>query len=166
MTRPRPTGSRWRSWARDRLWLALKPIWPDDRAHLPFAEIADWFAAYVYLPKLRDRVVLETAIRDAVAKLDPQFGYADRFDEATGKYRHLIWANTPPMITPAAALLVREAEAKKQLPRKLRSGRQTRAAPRLLDRPRRPDAGPTPGPDLPASPVGSTARSKSTWSVP
>ena len=52
----------------ERLWLALKPIWPDDRPHLPIAEIADWFAAYVYLPKVRDRVVLEGAIRDAVGK--------------------------------------------------------------------------------------------------
>ncbi len=69
----------------ERLWLALKPIWPDDRAHLPISEIADWFAAYVYLPKLRDRVVLEGSIRDAVAKLDPQFGYADSYDDATGE---------------------------------------------------------------------------------
>jgi hypothetical protein len=30
----------------------------------------------LYLPKLRDRVVLETAIRDALAKLDPKFAYS------------------------------------------------------------------------------------------
>ena len=48
------------------------------------------------MPKLRDRVVLETAIRDAVAKLDPSFGYADRFDEAAGGYRNLVWAKNPP----------------------------------------------------------------------
>ena len=41
--------------------------------------MTDWFAAYVYLPRLRDRVVLESAIRDAVAKLDAQFGYADAY---------------------------------------------------------------------------------------
>ena len=35
--------------------IALSPIWPEDRPHLPIAEIADWFATYVYLPKLRDR---------------------------------------------------------------------------------------------------------------
>ena len=38
-----------------RLWLHLKPLWPEDRPHLPIAEIAEWFASYVYLPKLRDR---------------------------------------------------------------------------------------------------------------
>jgi hypothetical protein len=36
---------------------------------LPVAGIAEWFATYVYLPKPRDRVVLETAL----ARLDPKF---------------------------------------------------------------------------------------------
>jgi len=69
----------------DRLWLALKPIWPDDRPHLSLSEIGDWFAAYVYLPKVRDRVVLDTAIKDAVAKFDPHFGFAESYDEASGR---------------------------------------------------------------------------------
>jgi hypothetical protein len=43
------------------------------------------------LPKLRDGVVFQAAIRDTVAKLDPTFGCADGFDEATGRYRNLIW---------------------------------------------------------------------------
>ncbi|WP_296697115.1 DUF499 domain-containing protein [Thiocapsa sp. UBA6158] len=98
----------------ERLWIALKPIWPEDRPHLPLTEIADWFASYVYLPRLRDRVVLETTIRDAVAKLDPEFGYADSFDEATGHYRNLVWAKNPPELPPATAVLVRAAEARVQ----------------------------------------------------
>lgn len=99
----------------ERLWHALKPIWPDDRPHLAIAEIADWFAAYVYLPKVRDRVVLESSIRDAVGKLDPQFGYAEGFDEATGKYQKLIWAKNPPDFISPMAMIVREAEAQNQL---------------------------------------------------
>ncbi|RWQ65486.1 DUF499 domain-containing protein [Mesorhizobium sp.] len=99
----------------ERLWHALKPIWPDDRPHLTVAEVADWFAAYVYLPKVRDKVVLESSIRDAVAKLDPQFGYADGFDEPTGKYHKLIWAKNPPEFASPTAMIVREAEAQKQL---------------------------------------------------
>jgi hypothetical protein len=55
----------------ERLWLALKPIWPDDRPHLRISEVSEWFASYVYLPKLRDGVVLQAAIRDTVAKLEP-----------------------------------------------------------------------------------------------
>ena len=99
----------------DRFWHALKPIWAEDRPHLRVAEIADWYSTYVYLPKVRDRVVLEGAIRDAVGKLDPQFGYADGFDEATGQYRNLIWAKNPPESPSADAVLVRAAEALAQL---------------------------------------------------
>lgn len=97
------------------LWLALEPIWPQDRPHLSFAEVADWFWCFVYLPKLRDGVVLQAAIREAVAKLDPTFGYADSFDQTTGRYRNLIWAKNPPEIIPPSALLVRAAEALEQL---------------------------------------------------
>jgi hypothetical protein len=99
----------------DSLWLRLKPIWPDDRAHLPVAEVAEWFGTYVYLPKVRDRVVLEVSIRDAVAKLDPQFGYADGFGTATRRYRNLVWGRNPPELLPEGAVLVRAAEALKQL---------------------------------------------------
>ena len=91
----------------DALALHLKPLWPDDRAHLGVGEVADWFASYVYLPKLRDRLVLEGAIRDAVGKLDPSFGYADRFDEESGAYFGLAWAKTPPDTFPPTAVLVR-----------------------------------------------------------
>jgi predicted AAA+ superfamily ATPase len=101
----------------ERLWLALKPIWPDDRPHLAVSEVANWFVSYVYLPKLRDGVVLQTAIRDSVAKLDPTFGYADSFDESAGRYRNLIWAKNPPDIMPPTAVLVRAAEALDQLKR-------------------------------------------------
>ncbi|RWN59320.1 hypothetical protein [Mesorhizobium sp.] len=64
---------------------------------------------------MRDRVVLEGSIRDAVAKFDPQVGYAEGFDEATGKYHKLIWAKNPPEFLPPTAMIVRKAEAQKQL---------------------------------------------------
>ena len=91
----------------DALWLHLKPLWPEDRPHLAISEVADWFAAYVYLPKLRDRVVLETAIRDAVAKLDPAFGYADGYDEATASYTGLVVAKSAPVMLLPSAVIVR-----------------------------------------------------------
>jgi len=91
----------------DALALHLIPLWPDDRQHLPIAEVADWFASYAYLPKLRDRVVLENAIRDAVGKLDPAFGYADAFDDVSGSYAGLAWAKSAPDIFPQSAVLVR-----------------------------------------------------------
>jgi hypothetical protein len=42
--------------------------------------------------KLRDRVVLETSIRDAKGEFDAPFGYAEGFDETTGEYAGLIYA--------------------------------------------------------------------------
>ena len=93
----------------------LAELWPADRPHLRVAEIAEWFATYVYLPKLRDRVVLETAIRDALAKLDPKFAYAEAFDEATGKYAGLLWQKAPVGPMPPTALLVRPEIAVAQL---------------------------------------------------
>jgi uncharacterized protein len=91
----------------DALWLHLMPLWPEDKPHLGVGEVADWFSSYVYLPKLRDRVVLDGAIRDAVGKLDPAFGYADRFEEATGTYVGLVWAKSPPELISSSAVIVR-----------------------------------------------------------
>ena len=98
----------------DALALHLKPLWPDDRPYLGISEVADWFASYAYLPKLRDRVVLENAIRDAVGKLDPAFGYADSFDEAAGRYVGLAWAKGAPDLFPSTAVLVRSEVAAAQ----------------------------------------------------
>jgi hypothetical protein len=98
----------------DRLWLALKPIWPEDRPHLPLAEVEEWFASYVYLPKVKDSVVLVGAIRDAVSQLDPMFGFAESFDNATGRYGGLVWAKAPPEFLPSAAVLVSKAAVRAQ----------------------------------------------------
>ena len=42
--------------------------------HLAIVEITEWFSAHAYLPKLRDRVVRETSIHDAIGKFDAAFG--------------------------------------------------------------------------------------------
>lgn len=91
----------------DTLWLHLEPLWPADQPHLRLADVIEWFAAYVYLPKLRDRVVLEGAIRDGVAKLDARFGFADAWDEAANQYHGLAWAKALPLTLPETAVLVR-----------------------------------------------------------
>ncbi|MGH6680818.1 MAG: DUF499 domain-containing protein, partial [Bradyrhizobium sp.] len=93
------------------LWLALGPIWPADRPRLLLTEVAGWFAEYCYLPKLRDKVVLQAAIREAAGRLAPDFGYADGYDEATALFRNLVWARHPPDIPAPTAVLVRAAEA-------------------------------------------------------
>jgi hypothetical protein len=99
----------------DSFWHLLKPLWPDEKPHLSVAEVAEWFGTYVYLPKLRDRVVLEGAIRDAVGKLDPSFGFASSFDADRNRYIDLLWGRTPPEIMPQTALLVRSEVARAEL---------------------------------------------------
>jgi len=66
--------------------LQLQRLWAEDRPRLGVGEVADWFAAYAYLPKLRDRVALETAVREALSTLDPSFACADAFDSGVGRY--------------------------------------------------------------------------------
>lgn len=141
----------------DNLWNELKKIWPDDRAHLAVSEIAEWFASYVYLPKLKDAVVLQLALREGVAKLDPAFGYADDFDAAAGRYRNLIWARTPPDIFPAGALIVRAAEAQEQILRATAAqpAGATAASPSVTTAIGQPTSGGAaqPTPPAPAAPV-------------
>jgi hypothetical protein len=81
---------------------------------LPLAEVEEWFASYVYLPKVKDSVVLVGAVRDAVSQLDPKFGFAESFDNATGRYGGLVWAKAPPEFLPSAAVLVSEAAVRAQ----------------------------------------------------
>jgi len=96
------------------LWLSLKDLWPPDRAHLGLAEVAEWFGKYVHLPRLRDRSVLEAAVRDATGKLDPRFGYAEALEPDGTTYRGLLWATPAPDMLPTTAVLVRAAEAQAQ----------------------------------------------------
>jgi hypothetical protein len=122
----------------------LDELWPAERVHLPIAEIAEWFATCVYLPKLRDRVVLENAIRDALAKLDPRFAYAESFDEGSGKYAGLMWQKAPVGPMPQTALLVRPETAVAQL--------RAAAPPRQMELGPGPEGGPEPPPPLPLGP--------------
>jgi predicted AAA+ superfamily ATPase len=101
----------------ENLWLALESVWPADSPHLAVREVAEWFSKFVYLPRIRDRTVLEAAIRDAVGRLDPRFGFADAVEADGLTYRGLCWGKPPPEMFSSTALLVRAAEAVAQLGR-------------------------------------------------
>ena len=53
----------------------LQKLWPDDESHLSIASVRDWFATFVYLPRLRDDATLK---RCALEKLcgDVTYSYA------------------------------------------------------------------------------------------
>ena len=66
------------------------PLWRGD--HVAVRQLAEDFARYVYLPRLRDPEVLAAAVQDGLGLLlwrQESFAYADSFDEATHRYRGL-----------------------------------------------------------------------------
>ena len=68
------------------LMQSLAPIWPAERPHLTIEDIRDWFASYVYLPRLRDEATLDGALQRLVENLADPFAYASGFDEESGAY--------------------------------------------------------------------------------
>jgi predicted AAA+ superfamily ATPase len=65
-------------------------LWRGD--HVPVRQLAEDFARYPYLPRLKEPAVLLAAVRDGVGLLSwaqESFAYADSFDEAAKRYRGL-----------------------------------------------------------------------------
>ena len=66
------------------------PLWRGN--HVAVKRLAEDFARYVYLPRLKDSSVLVGAVLDGIGFLtweEETFAYADSFDELTGRYRGL-----------------------------------------------------------------------------
>ncbi len=73
-----------------RMELDRVPLWRGD--HVEVKQLAEDFARYLYLPRLKDTSVLIGAIRDGMTLLTWQqesFAFADSFDESAGRYRGL-----------------------------------------------------------------------------
>jgi hypothetical protein len=73
-----------------RMSLDRVPLWRNN--HVAVRQLAEDFARYVYLPRLKDSSVLVGAVRDGLGLLtwaEESFGFADSFDEEMGRYRGL-----------------------------------------------------------------------------
>jgi predicted AAA+ superfamily ATPase len=73
-----------------RMELDRVPLWRGD--HVAIEQLAEDFAKYLYLPRLKDSSVLIGAIRDGFALLTwarESFAFADSFDDSDGRYRGL-----------------------------------------------------------------------------
>lgn len=73
-----------------RMELDRIPLWRGD--HVLVRDLADFFAQYLYLPRLRSSDVLLAAIQDGVQSIaweSDGFGYADGFDPERERYRGL-----------------------------------------------------------------------------
>ncbi len=80
------------SFAPTRLRMELDgvPLWRGE--HVAVKQVVEDFASYLYLPRLKNSVVLLDAIRDGVSLLTwahDSFGLADSFDAAAGRYKGL-----------------------------------------------------------------------------
>ena len=69
---------------------SLEPIWPENRNHIPIKDIRDWFASYVYLPRLRDEATLDGAIQRLVSDLAAPYVFASAFDDEKGDYAGVV----------------------------------------------------------------------------
>ena len=76
--------------SRLRLELDNVPLWRGD--HVSVKQLAEDFARYLYLPRLRNAQVLVDVIYEGIALLSWQqdsFAYADSFNEEVKRYRGL-----------------------------------------------------------------------------
>jgi hypothetical protein len=79
-----------------RLELDRIPLWKGD--HVAVKDLTDWFAQYLYLPRLRGSDVLIESIRDGVKAItwaQDSFAYADRFDAAAAEDRRFVLVIPP-----------------------------------------------------------------------
>ena len=64
----------------------LQKLWPDDEPHLAITTLRDWFATYVYLPRLRDDTILKEALGNLCGDATYPYAYAAGVD-AEGVYQ-------------------------------------------------------------------------------
>jgi predicted AAA+ superfamily ATPase len=107
------------SFAATRLRMELDriPLWRGD--HVSVKQLAEDFARYIYLPRLKDSSVLLGAIQDGVSLLTWEqdgFAYADSFDESEGRYRGLRYGQIISVTdASSSSLLVKGKVARKQI---------------------------------------------------
>ena len=93
------------------------PLWRGD--HVAIKQLAEDFARYLYLPRLKDSSVLLGAVRDGAALLTWEqdgFAFADSFDEGAGRYRGLRGGQQASLAdADTPGLLVKPAIARGQL---------------------------------------------------
>ena len=92
-----------------------KWLWRD-KDHVSVGELAQWFARYLYLPRVVNRAVVEGAIRDGMLQMliDDTFAVASSYDEASGRYRNLVMRGAIGVLD-NGSLVVKPEVAKRQI---------------------------------------------------
>jgi hypothetical protein len=90
-------------------------LWRDQK-HLSTRQLWEWFATYLYLPRLRDAEVLRRAIEDAIGGLvNDTFAYAERYDEELGRYIGLKVTGGGSVIIDSQSVIVKTDVASAQI---------------------------------------------------
>jgi predicted AAA+ superfamily ATPase len=100
----------------DTLMAELGKVWDEKLPHIEIATLLDWFASYVYLPRLRDDATLVASIEKLVAKIEHPVAFAQSFDKATGKYQGISRWGVGLGAKIATGLLVRPSALPAQAP--------------------------------------------------
>jgi hypothetical protein len=99
-----------------RLELDRVPLWRGDHVHL--RQLWEDFPRYLYLPRIRDSQVLESAVRDGVGKLlweSDGFAIAEGWDDAKKRHVGLRAGESGGFQVDGSTLIVRPDVARRQL---------------------------------------------------
>jgi predicted AAA+ superfamily ATPase len=100
-----------------RIELDRVPLWRE--GHVSIKQLAEDFARYIYLPRLRDMAILIAAIQDGVKLItweQDSFAFAESYDTESGRYRGLRQCQSITVKgVDAPGLLVHPEVARKQL---------------------------------------------------
>ena len=93
------------------------PLWRGD--HVSVKQLADDFAQFCYLPRLKDTDVLLGAIQNGVSAMlwrNDTFAYADSYDDEAKRYRGLVCGRQMSIMSSSmSGLVVRSNVAEKQM---------------------------------------------------
>ncbi|MCY4055150.1 MAG: DUF499 domain-containing protein [Cyanobacteria bacterium MAG CAR4_bin_6] len=94
-----------------------KTVWAD-KPHLSLKDLWEYLNRYTYLPRLKNRDTLVTAVKAAVSGKAGPFAYAERWNADTGSYAGLVMENAPhaPVVLDSESLIVRPEVARSQPP--------------------------------------------------
>jgi hypothetical protein len=100
------------------LEIAQVPLWRAPGNHVGVKQLADDFAKYIYLPRVKNAQVILDAIQEGTARLtwrQDTFAYADSYDAAAGRYRGLEAGRRPNVQLNSESVVVKPDVAAAQM---------------------------------------------------
>ena len=100
-----------------RLRMTLDRFLWTERNHVTVGELCEWFARYLYLPRVKSRETVVEAVRDGATALfsADTFGTAEDYDEDTGRYLGLRLGHGAPSAIDNRTCVIKPDVAKKQM---------------------------------------------------